>query len=120
VVARAAEQLATHFNPARIALAVTSALHGPELIALRDTLLRAHERTAGALRDVHLPHIPSREQILAEAKNRFASSVSLEEIADRAYALVLKSVSVRLTDRSCACVSRLETHQHGTEQWFRC
>ena len=96
VVARAAEQLATHFNPARIALAVTSALHGPELIALRDTLLRAHERTKGALRDVHLPHIPSREQILAEAKNRFASSVSLEEIADRAYALVLKSVSVRL------------------------
>jgi hypothetical protein len=51
VVARAAEQLATHFNPARIALAVTSALHGPELIALRDTLLRAHERTAGALRE---------------------------------------------------------------------
>ena len=68
VVARAAEQLATHFNPARIALAVTSALHGPELIALRDTLLRAHERTKGALRDVHLPHIPSREQILAEAE----------------------------------------------------
>jgi stearoyl-CoA desaturase (Delta-9 desaturase) len=100
VVARAAEQLATHFNPARIALAVTSALHGPELIALRDTLLRAHERTAGALRDVHLPHIPSREQILAEAKNRFASSVSLEEIADRAYALVLKSVSVRLSGGS--------------------
>ena len=51
MVARAAEQLATHFNPARIALAVTSALHGPELIALRDTLLRAHERTAGALRE---------------------------------------------------------------------
>jgi stearoyl-CoA desaturase (delta-9 desaturase) len=96
VVGRAAEQLAMHFNPARIALTVTSALHGPELIALRETLQRAHQRTADALGDLHLPPIPSREQILAEARNRFASSVSLEEIADRAYALLLKSVSVRL------------------------
>jgi hypothetical protein len=37
-----------------------------------------------------------RKQILAEARKRFASSVSLEEIADGAYALVLKSISVGL------------------------
>jgi stearoyl-CoA desaturase (delta-9 desaturase) len=96
VISRAAEQLAAHFNPAQIALAITSAMHGPDLIALRESLLRALARTTGALRDLHLPSIPNREQILAEAKNRFVSSISLEEIADRAYALVLESISERL------------------------
>jgi stearoyl-CoA desaturase (delta-9 desaturase) len=100
LIARAAEQLAAHFNSAGIALAITSAVRGPELIALREMLLRAHPRTAGALRDLHLPPIPSREQVLAEAKKRFASSVSLEEVADRAYALVLESVGVRLAGGS--------------------
>jgi stearoyl-CoA desaturase (Delta-9 desaturase) len=100
VIARAAAQLASHFNPARIALAITSAVHGPELTALRESLLRTHQRTAGALKDLHLPPIPNREQILAEAKNRFASSVSLEEIADRAYAIVLDSISACLAGGS--------------------
>jgi stearoyl-CoA desaturase (delta-9 desaturase) len=100
VIARAAEQLAAHFNSARISLAIASAVHGPELIALREALLRAHQRTADALKDLHLPAIPSREQILVEAKKRFASSVSLEEIADRAYALVLESIRVCLVGGS--------------------
>jgi stearoyl-CoA desaturase (delta-9 desaturase) len=96
VIARAAEQLAAHFNSARIVLAITSAMHGPELIALREMLHRAHQGTADALKELHLPPIPTREQILAEAKKTLASSVSLDEIADRAYVLVLKSISVRL------------------------
>jgi stearoyl-CoA desaturase (delta-9 desaturase) len=100
VIARAAAQLASHFNPARIALAITTAVHGPELIALRESLLRTHQRAAGALKDLHLPLIPNREQILAEAKNRFASSVSLDEIADRAYAIVLDSISACLAGGS--------------------
>jgi stearoyl-CoA desaturase (delta-9 desaturase) len=63
VIARAAEQLAAHFNSARISLAIASAVHGPELIALREALLRAHQRTADALKDLHLPAIPNREQV---------------------------------------------------------
>ena len=38
VVNRAAEELVAHFNPERIALAITSTLHAPELTALQDTL----------------------------------------------------------------------------------
>jgi stearoyl-CoA desaturase (delta-9 desaturase) len=100
VITRAATQLASHFNPARIASAITSAVHGPELIALRESLLRRRQRATGDLKDLHLPPIPNREQILAEAKNRFASSVSLEEIADRAYAIVLDSISACLAGHS--------------------
>lgn len=100
VIARAAEQLAAHFNSTRISLAIASAVRGPELVALREALLLAHQRTADALKDLHLPAVPSREQILAEAKKQFASSVSLEEIADRAYALVLGSIGACLAGGS--------------------
>jgi stearoyl-CoA desaturase (delta-9 desaturase) len=92
VIARAAEQLAAHFNPTRLALEITSA--SLEMITPREGPLTAHQLEV--LKGPHLPAIPSREQILAEAKKMFATSVSLEEIADRAYALILKSISVHL------------------------
>jgi stearoyl-CoA desaturase (delta-9 desaturase) len=113
VIARAAAQLASHFNPVRIALAITSAVHGPELIALREKLLRTRQRAAGALKDLHLPPIPNRDQILAEAKSRFASSVSLEEIADRAYAIVLDSISAYLAGGSHLSVDNSRIRDGG-------
>jgi stearoyl-CoA desaturase (delta-9 desaturase) len=94
---RAAEQLAAQFNSERIALAITSALQGPELSALRDSLFRAHHRTTEALTALHLPHIPSREEVFAEAKAMFARSPSLDEIVDCAYELLVASVGTRLT-----------------------
>ena len=60
-------------------LAITSALHGPELIALREALLRARQGTGDALKDLDFPAIPSRGQILVKVR------LSLEEIG--AYAL---------------------------------
>jgi stearoyl-CoA desaturase (delta-9 desaturase) len=96
VINKAAEQLAAHFNSDRIALAIESALHGSELTALRERLARAHDRTAEMLATVHLPHMPSREELTAKAKAMFARTKSLEEIADRAYELLLASVGSRL------------------------
>jgi stearoyl-CoA desaturase (delta-9 desaturase) len=96
VINRAAEQLAAHFNSERIALAITSALHGPELTALKERLARAHDRTAEVLTTLQLPHMPSREELLAKARGMFARTRSLEEIADRAYELLLASVGTRL------------------------
>ena len=95
VINRAAEQLVAHFNSERIALAIVSALHGPELSALQDVLRRAR-RTTEALMNLHLPQMPSREQFLREARIMFSRTVSLEEIVDRAYQLLLLSVSSRL------------------------
>jgi stearoyl-CoA desaturase (delta-9 desaturase) len=96
VINRAAEQLAAHFNPERIALAITSALHGPELAALRDALSRTRDRTAEVLSMCHLPQVPGREELLAAARAKFARTKSLEEIVDRAYELLLASVGARL------------------------
>lgn len=92
VIARAAEQLAAHFNSSRTSSVISAAVHGPELVAVREALLQAQQHSTGALKDLHLLAIPSREQILVEAKKRFPSSVSLEEIADRAYTLVLEAI----------------------------
>ncbi len=96
VINRAAEQLAAHFNSDRIALAIAGALQGPELTALRERLGRAHDRTAEMLATVHLPHMPTREELTARARAMFAKTKSLEEIADRAHELLLASVGSRL------------------------
>jgi stearoyl-CoA desaturase (delta-9 desaturase) len=96
VVGRAAEQLAAHFNAERIALAIASALQGPDLSALRETLVRAQLRTSEALATLQLPHIPSREEFLVQASAMFARTRSLDEIVDRAYELLLAAVGTRL------------------------
>ena len=97
VIDRAAEDLVARFNPERIALAITSALHTPELSALQETLIRARDCTSEVLQTLHLPHMPSRDEFLREARAMFARTRSLEEIVDRAYELLLASVGTRLT-----------------------
>jgi len=99
VVNRAAEQLAGHFNSEKIANSIAAALHGPELTALREQLARAHDRTAEVLATMHLPqvpHMPSRDDLAAKARAMFAKTKSLEEIADRAYEMLLASVGAKL------------------------
>jgi stearoyl-CoA desaturase (delta-9 desaturase) len=98
VINRAAEQLAAHFNPERIALAVASTLHAKDLLALRETLIRAHHRASDILAGLELPQLPSRDEFLAEAKAMFARTRSLDEIVDRAYELLLACVGARLAD----------------------
>ena len=97
VINRAAEELAARFNSERIAAAIAAALHTPELSALQDTLTRAHHRTSEMLKTLHVPHIPTREEFVREAKAMFARTSSLDEIVDRAHELLLASVGARLT-----------------------
>jgi stearoyl-CoA desaturase (delta-9 desaturase) len=96
IINRSAEQLASHFNADRIAQSIASALAGSELTALRENLARAHDRTAEVLAGMHLPEMPSREEIAAKAKAMFAKTRSMEEISDRAYELLLAAVGPRL------------------------
>src|SRR5436190_8663722 len=96
VVERAAAQLAAHFNSESIAAAIASALHGPQLSTLQDALVRAGHRTSEVLTQLHLPHMPGREEFLAQAKAMFARTPSLDDIVDRAYTLLLISVGTRL------------------------
>ncbi len=62
IVNRAAEQLAAHFNSERIAQAIAATLHGPALSSLQESLARASERTTEVLSNLHLPHMPSRDE----------------------------------------------------------
>lgn len=94
VINRAAEQLAAHFNAEQIALAVISAVPSAQLSVMREALGRAGHRTADVL--AHLPHIPTRQECLAQARALFARTPSLDEIVDRAHELLLASVGARL------------------------
>ncbi|MCC7274899.1 MAG: fatty acid desaturase [Alphaproteobacteria bacterium] len=96
VVDRAARQLAAQFNAERIARAVASALHAPELSRLEEMLVRAHHRAAEVLTTVQLPHLPTRDELRAQARAMFARTPSLDEIVDRAYGFVLASVGAHL------------------------
>ncbi|HVJ33960.1 MAG TPA: acyl-CoA desaturase [Terriglobia bacterium] len=99
VINRAAAELAAQFNAQRIALAISATLQAPELLLLREALQRAHDRAAGVLNTLHLPHLPhlpSREEFLAAAKARFAKTISLDDIVDRAYELLLASIGTHL------------------------
>jgi stearoyl-CoA desaturase (delta-9 desaturase) len=96
VINRAAEQLASHFNAEWIARAITSTLHGHELAAIREAIASAHDRSAEALRTIHLPQLPSREDLFARARGIFAKTKSLDEIIDRANELLLAAVGAHL------------------------
>jgi stearoyl-CoA desaturase (Delta-9 desaturase) len=97
VIGRAAEQLAARFNSERIARAIEASLQTSELAMLRERLQDAHLRAVEALSTMDLPHIPSRKQLLAEAKLIFVKTPSLEEIIDRAHAMLMASVGMQLT-----------------------
>ena len=80
VVQRAAEQLAAHFDSERIA----------ELIA------RARGQAMETMAGLHMPHIPTRAEVLARAREMFAKTESLDMIVDRGRELLLASVSRHL------------------------
>jgi len=96
VVNRAAAQLAASFNSDWIAVAISAALERPQLVALQEKLAATQQRATEVLASVHLPHLPTREEILAKATATLAKTPSLDEIVDRAYALVLDAVGARL------------------------
>jgi len=95
VVRRTAEQLAGRFNPEHIALAIKSSLHESELSSVRETLLLLRHR-ADLLWNWHLSNMPTRESLLAEARDMFPKTISTDDIVDRAYQLLVEAVGVLL------------------------
>lgn len=95
VVRRTAEQLAGRFNPEHIALAIKSSVHESELSSVRDTLLLLQHR-ADLLWNRRLPNMPTRELLLAEARNMFPKTISLDDIVDGAYQLLVEAVGALL------------------------
>ena len=96
VIDRAAARLVAQFDAERIAANLKSALHAPDLAALRDRILAAGRGVPEAFDGLQLPHLPTRAELLSYARSRLAASPSLEEIADRAYAHLLVIVGAHI------------------------
>lgn len=96
IIQRTAEQLAARFNPEAIAAAIASTLHAPDLTALREALARGGQRADEAFASLHLPHLPSREELMAQASAMFARSPSIDDIVDRGHQLLLAAIGRHL------------------------
>jgi stearoyl-CoA desaturase (delta-9 desaturase) len=93
VVDRAAAELVATFNVDRIA----AALHAsPALAAVHERVAVAQHKAADVLASVHLPHVPTREELRAKASSMFAKTRSMEEIVERAHRMILDAVCARL------------------------
>ena len=96
VIDRAAAQLAASFNSERIAHAVAMALDQHRLAVIQAQLRSAGQQAAKVLSESHLPHMPTRAEVRDRAARMFARTVSLEDIVERANAMVLANISARL------------------------
>jgi stearoyl-CoA desaturase (Delta-9 desaturase) len=100
VIARAAAQLAASFNPDHIARAVGAALDGPTLSVLQAKLAATQQRAADVLANMHLPHLPTRHDILARGRSMFSRTCSMDDIVDQAHGLILDAIGARLCPKA--------------------
>jgi stearoyl-CoA desaturase (delta-9 desaturase) len=97
VVEKVARQLANAFPVERIAAQTHETLaHMPTWAELRSRGRAARGHAEAFLAEIHLPHMPSLEEIRAFAEQRLARTVSLDEIARRTRQILLEAVAVRL------------------------
>ena len=96
VIERAAAQVAATFNSERIALAIAAAVGKSDLTALQERLAQARHSAVQVLSEIALPHLPSREEILARATAMYAKTPSIEQVVDRAYGLLVEAIGNRL------------------------
>ena len=92
VIGRTAEELAGRFNPETIALAIKSMIHktGSSMGEAKSLLQHRGEP--------RLPGMPTRDQMMVEARKMFAKTISLDSIVDRAYEILIESVGFLLVE----------------------
>jgi stearoyl-CoA desaturase (Delta-9 desaturase) len=96
-IEKAARDLAASFNVEGITAAVAQVLAStPSLAGLQESLAGAQHKAADVLASVHLPHLPTRDEIWAQAHSMFVKSRSMEEIVERAHRMLLEAVGTRL------------------------
>ncbi|MGO4573340.1 acyl-CoA desaturase [Microvirga sp. 2TAF3] len=97
VIDRAAADLVATFNVESITAKVSHALETtPSLTDLRVKLTAAQHKAHEVLAHVHLPHVPTRDEIWARASTMFVKTRSLDDIVERAHRLILEAVGTRL------------------------
>jgi len=96
IISRAAAQLAESFHPESLAVVVSAALDGATLATLREKLSTTQQRAANMLANLHVPHLPTRNEICGRAMAMFAKTSSMDDIVDAAHMLILDAVGARL------------------------
>jgi stearoyl-CoA desaturase (Delta-9 desaturase) len=97
VIERVAQQLAGAFPVERIAAETREMLNQTSIRAelqSRGRLARGHAESF--LAELHLPQLPSVEEIRTYAEQRLARTVSLDEIARRTRQILLEAIAIRL------------------------
>ena len=97
VIERSAAQLASSFNPDLIVRSIMTTIAGPSIVTLQEKLAEAQHRAADVLATWHLPHMPTRQELLARATSMFAETPSMEDIVNRAHAVILDHIGTRLS-----------------------
>jgi stearoyl-CoA desaturase (delta-9 desaturase) len=97
VIDRAAADLAASFNIESISAKLAHALETtPSLADVRAKLVAAQHKAHEVLTHVHLPHLPTRDEIRGRASSMFVKTRSLDDIVERAHRMVLEAVGTRL------------------------
>lgn len=100
VVEKVARQLAASFPIDGIAAQAHAALaHAPHLEDLRAALRSAQSQAATAIAAMHLPHVPSVDEVRQYAERTLARTPSMDQIAERARHLVVEAVCARLAEK---------------------
>jgi stearoyl-CoA desaturase (delta-9 desaturase) len=98
VINKAAADVVATFNVEQIAARVNNALaHLPNATDLRAKLADAQHRAADVLAGLPVPHIPTREEVSAKAASMLARTPSIDDVIDRAHALLLEKVGQRVS-----------------------
>ncbi|HJU74175.1 MAG TPA: fatty acid desaturase [Gemmatimonadaceae bacterium] len=93
VIEKVAFQLAHTFPVERIAAQVRDAwAQRPGFVELREKVAAGQARAEQALHDMHLPHVPSMDELREQFRVHFASTPSREEIVARAREIILQAV----------------------------
>jgi stearoyl-CoA desaturase (delta-9 desaturase) len=97
VIERAAAQLAGSFDLDLIVSAIASALAGPSLSTIQESLANAQNRAADVLASFYLPQLPTRHEIVGRAIAMFAETPSMDAIVSRAHIAILEAIGARLS-----------------------
>ena len=99
MVEKVARQLAAAFPADAIAAQVRATLaSAPHLEEVRAALRSAQSHAAAVLAGVHLPELPSIDEVRQYAERTLARTPSLDQVAERARQLVVEAVCARLIE----------------------
>jgi stearoyl-CoA desaturase (delta-9 desaturase) len=97
VIDKVARQLAVAWPVERMVAQTHEALaETPVWSEVQARIVAARGQAAALLAELHLPHVPSVEEIRRYAEERLARTASLDDIARRTRQVLLESISARL------------------------